>query len=214
MDEKHECEICGRTAAGEEVVTETFDHRGRTFAAEIAITRCDECGEEYVTPDQSRANDARVASARAASLKFLSGEAIRGIRAQLHLTQEQAGSLLGGGPSAFAKYESGTVMPSKSMDVLLRLLAKHPRLLCEISEETPVQSHWLLARVEAVPLNVGRHGQFSTDAIFHFEKSVEVRANSFWDLVQLHDESEERDLQRTLARVPPRIFARKAHAGD
>ena len=32
---------------------------------------------------------------------------IRAIRERLRLTQEEAGALLGGGPRAFTKYESG-----------------------------------------------------------------------------------------------------------
>src|ERR1700730_7498200 len=51
---------------------------------------------------------------------------IRRIREGLGLTQVEAGELLGGGPRAFQKYESGTVTPAATTANLLRLLAANP----------------------------------------------------------------------------------------
>ena len=51
------------------------------------------------------------------------------IRESLELTQAEAGKLLGGGPSAYAKYEAGTVKPSAAAANLLRLLKDHPGML-------------------------------------------------------------------------------------
>ena len=51
------------------------------------------------------------------------------IRETLDLTQAEAGKLLGGGPSAYAKYEAGTVKPSAAAANLLRLLKDHPGML-------------------------------------------------------------------------------------
>ena len=42
-------------------------------------------------------------------------------------TQAQASSVLGGGPNAFQKYESGIGLPSKAISNLLRVLAVDPR---------------------------------------------------------------------------------------
>ena len=54
---------------------------------------------------------------------------IREIRKALGLTQAEAGALIGGGPSAFAKYEAGTVKPSAGLVKLLRLLDRNPSAL-------------------------------------------------------------------------------------
>lgn len=54
---------------------------------------------------------------------------IQAIRKKLKLTQVQAGSLLGGGPRAFQKYESGEILPSRAASNLLRLLDQQPSLL-------------------------------------------------------------------------------------
>ena len=54
------------------------------------------------------------------------------VRKSLGLNQRKAGQLLGGGPRAFQKYESGTQAVSVPMSNLLRLLAADPSRLQEI----------------------------------------------------------------------------------
>jgi HTH-type transcriptional regulator / antitoxin MqsA len=51
---------------------------------------------------------------------------VREVRARLKLSQRQAGLLLGGGPRAFQKYESGEIEPAAPMINLLRVLAARP----------------------------------------------------------------------------------------
>lgn len=59
---------------------------------------------------------------------------IRAIRLSLGLSQVEAGELLGGGPRAFTKYESGRVKPSAGVVTSLRLLEAHPRMLASIND--------------------------------------------------------------------------------
>ncbi len=56
-------------------------------------------------------------------------EEIRRVRQRLKLSQRRAGEVLGGGPRAFQKYESGEVAVSRSMANLLLLLDQNPSLL-------------------------------------------------------------------------------------
>ena len=56
----------------------------------------------------------------------LGPDQIRIIREGLGLSQREAGSLLGGGPNAFAKYESGSVVPRAALVKLLLVLRDHP----------------------------------------------------------------------------------------
>ena len=63
---------------------------------------------------------------------------IRVIRELLGLTQREAGELLGGGPSAFAKYESGTVKPSAAVVRLLELLKADPSAVSVLRGDPPV----------------------------------------------------------------------------
>ena len=60
---------------------------------------------------------------------LLEPEEIRRIRKKLHLTQQAAGLLIGGGPRAFQKYESGDLLPSRAISSALILLAHNPEAL-------------------------------------------------------------------------------------
>ena len=57
---------------------------------------------------------------------------VRIVRESLGLSQRAASKLLGSGPNAFQKYESGTVHASGAVSKLLTLLARHPDLLDEL----------------------------------------------------------------------------------
>ena len=65
---------------------------------------------------------------------------IRRIRESLSLSQVEAGELLGGGPRAFTKYESGTIKPAASVANLLRLLEANPSALSTLTgrKVTPI----------------------------------------------------------------------------
>lgn len=54
---------------------------------------------------------------------------IREIRMRLGLSQAEAGKYVGGGPSAFAKYESGHVEPSAALVRLLQVAKTNPEVL-------------------------------------------------------------------------------------
>ena len=62
----------------------------------------------------------------------LGPEEVARVRTALGLSQRKAGELLGGGPRAFQKYESGHQAVSVPMSRLLTLLANDPRRLREL----------------------------------------------------------------------------------
>jgi DNA-binding transcriptional regulator YiaG len=63
----------------------------------------------------------------------LTPEDIRRIRESLGLSQVEAGEILGGGPRAFTKYESGTIKPAASVANILRLLDANPSVLATLT---------------------------------------------------------------------------------
>ena len=71
----------------------------------------------------------------------LTPERIQIIRKSLSLTQEEAGRILGGGPRAFTKYESGTLKPSAAVINLLRILEDSPGVLSVLKGEIPSPGH-------------------------------------------------------------------------
>ncbi|MFZ0150368.1 MAG: type II TA system antitoxin MqsA family protein [Xanthobacteraceae bacterium] len=60
---------------------------------------------------------------------------MRRIRVKLKLSQRDAGFVLGGGPNAFQKYESGEILVSKAMANQLRMLDAHPEQVEELKEQ-------------------------------------------------------------------------------
>ena len=83
-------------------------------------------------PDLAVAN-AAYRELRAEAALRLKAEEVRRIRTRLKLSQRRAGELLGGGPRAFQKYESGEVVVSRPMANLLMLLDRDPARLKELS---------------------------------------------------------------------------------
>ena len=56
------------------------------------------------------------------------------VREQLHLTQQEAAKVFGGGPNAFSRYESGKTKPPVALVKLFKVLNRHPDLFKEIAE--------------------------------------------------------------------------------
>lgn len=99
--------------------------------------KCDSCGEEYFTDEQSRIHGRRVNDARRRSEGLLTGEEIQALRRTLMLTQADLEEALGVGRKTVVRWESGTAVQSKAVDDVLRLIALDPnnlRLLVRIRQ--------------------------------------------------------------------------------
>jgi HTH-type transcriptional regulator/antitoxin MqsA len=87
---------------------------------------CSNCEEAvFVGKDMDIAEKARF-RLKAQAEGLLLPEEIRLIRKKLALTQEDAGAIIGGGPNAFHKYESGLILPTSALSNLLRVLEADP----------------------------------------------------------------------------------------
>ena len=87
---------------------------------------CTASNESVHTGEDMKVSDAALRKLKIKVEKLLSPEEIKRIRTKLGLTQREAGELIGGGPNAFQKYESGEGLLSKGMSNFLRLLDRHP----------------------------------------------------------------------------------------
>ncbi len=83
---------------------------------------------EYTKQDM-KVSDRALNSLKAQAEALPSPAKIRQIRKRLHLTQEQAGMVIGGGKRAFQKYEAGDILPSRTLANLLRVLEQYPAAL-------------------------------------------------------------------------------------
>lgn len=101
---------------------------------------CSSCGEGILAGDELRKYSRALQDLKARTEQVLPPGEVAAVRQKLGLSQRKAGELLGGGPRAFQKYESGTQTPSVPMSHLLTLLARDPRRLKELRSTTPKQT--------------------------------------------------------------------------
>ena len=146
-----------------QIYNDDIDFRGLSVHV-VGLQRqaCRTCGKVSVTSGQSRQNQQLLRSAYQTQrdetrlrLSLLPAEEIAVIRARLRLTQRDASVLLGGGPNAFQRYESGEVLQSKAMDQLLRLLSYFgPQAIDVLAGRPPTRVEWTGVNVNAFPRNL------------------------------------------------------------
>jgi len=115
--------------------TDTVKYKGHSEAVELPGHWCTACDEAIFEGEALAKKEMAFFDLRAKIENVLSPNEVATIRKQLHLSQRRAGELLGGGPRAFQKYESGEQAVSLPMTNLLRLLAKDPRRVKELEEQ-------------------------------------------------------------------------------
>jgi HTH-type transcriptional regulator/antitoxin MqsA len=113
--------------------TEELEYKGYTTKVRTKGWWCASCGEGILDADALKLSERAFLELKAEVDGLLSPDEVAAIRKRLRLSQRRAGDLLGGGPRAFQKYESGQVMVSAAMSKLLRLLDKHPRRIEELA---------------------------------------------------------------------------------
>lgn len=90
--------------------------------------------EGVFEPEDMKVSDRALNRLKARTEGLLEPEEIRRIRKRLGLTQETAGQLIGGGPRAFQKYETGDLLPSRAISSALVLLDRDPKALAVLRE--------------------------------------------------------------------------------
>src|SRR4051812_41498565 len=116
------CHDCGAEMV-EAVRPKTIKYKGKTATFDLRGWYCTNCTESVFSGKDLVIYDQELNKLRAQAEGLLLPEDIRRIRKKLHLTQAEAGSLLGCGPNAFHKYETGLTLPSQAISNLLRLLS-------------------------------------------------------------------------------------------
>lgn len=118
------CPDCGAVMA-RDVRPMTITYKGNSATFDMPGWYC-VCGEGIVTAKDMDVSDRHLNMLKAQAENLVLPSEVRRIRKKLGLNQQSAGQLLGGGPSAFNKYESGQVLPSKAISNLLRVLEALP----------------------------------------------------------------------------------------
>jgi HTH-type transcriptional regulator / antitoxin MqsA len=112
----------------------TLTYKGESVTFDMPGWYGDRPDEGVFDPEDMKISDRALNRLKARSEGLLEPAEIRRIRKKLGLTQEQAGRLIGGGPRAFQKYESGDLLPSRAVSSALSLLDYDPASLSVLRE--------------------------------------------------------------------------------
>jgi HTH-type transcriptional regulator/antitoxin MqsA len=113
----------------------TFTYKGQSTTIDMPGWYCAESGESIHTGEDMKVSDAAMTALKIKVENLLTPEEVRRIRLKMGLTQRQAGTLIGGGPNAFQKYEGGEVTVSKAISNFLRVLERHPEEIEELKKQ-------------------------------------------------------------------------------
>ncbi len=113
----------------------TIRYRGLERVVDVPGWYPEDDSDGILEPDGLAVTSATLREMKAELLEAINPDEVRRIREKLRLSQRRAGELLGGGPRAFQKYESGEVVVSRPMANLLRLLDRDPARLKELETE-------------------------------------------------------------------------------
>lgn len=125
------CPECGG-AMHYERRNDRIEYKGHFKVIPLLGWWCGSCAEAIFEGRELLAAERAFVELRAEVEDALLPEEVAKIREKLSISQREAGRLLGGGPRAFQKYESGAVPVSMPMKNLLVLLGNDPRRLEEI----------------------------------------------------------------------------------
>ncbi len=104
----------------------TLTYKGRSITFDMPGWYSEQPDQGIFDPDDMKVSDRALNRLKAGAEGLLEPEDIRRIRKRLRLTQTAAGELIGGGPRAFQKYETGDLLPSRAISSALRLLEHDP----------------------------------------------------------------------------------------
>lgn len=104
----------------------TFTFKDQSETVDMPGWYCKKCGEGIHTGKDMKESDRALARMKARHAGLPEPEDVRRIRKELGLTQKAAGLLIGGGPGAFQKYESGAVTVNRAVASALTLLEQNP----------------------------------------------------------------------------------------
>ena len=118
----------------------TLSYKGRSIVVEMPGWYAEGVDDGIHSGEDMKVSDRALHRLKAQTEGLLLPEEVRRIRRKLGLSQREAGLVIGGGPTAFQKYEAGDIMMSHAISSALRLLDAHPDALAILIEHRAEQS--------------------------------------------------------------------------
>lgn len=127
-EEIRPCPSCGGVMR-RGVRDETVTYQGESLIYQQPGWHCDSCGDGILEGSDNEYHDAALHEVMArAKHSPISPLMIRAAREAVGVSQREAGTVFGGGPTAFYKYETARAVPSRGMANMLRLALERPDL--------------------------------------------------------------------------------------
>ena len=133
------CVSCGKAEMVHETRNVSYTYKGQTTTfPNVSGDYCNACGESLHNEEEAEYLNGAMLS----FIKEINGASgrpqfISETRKKLKLDQREAGTIFGGGPNAFSRYENGITRPPLALVQLLKLLNNHPELINEIRPQPP-----------------------------------------------------------------------------
>lgn len=138
-----------------------MEYKGHRKAFPTTAWWCERCKEAIIDGPAMQMAERAFVELRAEVDQILLPEEVSQVRKKLNISQREAGRILGGGPRAFQKYESGQVPVSEPMKNLLVLLRNDPRRLMELRGTGHRSTHGTTRRPSRRQRRSGRTGRAS-----------------------------------------------------
>jgi len=135
MTKKEHCPFCGERAYYHQVKPFTLHYKKHSITVKQPGYWCDHCNEGVIGDEDRKVTQKELQAFRAEVDGLLTPDAIKLIRMKLHIKQDEAGELFGGGVNAFSRYERGVTSIPRPTSQLLKILDKHPDLLMELNNK-------------------------------------------------------------------------------
>jgi putative zinc finger/helix-turn-helix YgiT family protein len=126
------CPYCEKTTSAA-VVDAVVPHtiKGVEIAVEAKLVKCEECGNEFNSPELGQDIAEMALHAYRAKADLLTPDAIRAFRAAFDLTQQELARLLGWGIATLSRYENGAIQ-DEAHDRALRMIMRPEALMAEV----------------------------------------------------------------------------------
>lgn len=111
------CRRCRKGTLIPQAAESLYEHNGNTLTFADEYMRCEQCGHESYTNEQSLARSRAVTAAIRKAENLLSGEDIRAARLSYGLSLSEFERALGVGKNTVGRWERGTVPPSASANL-------------------------------------------------------------------------------------------------
>lgn len=106
----------------------------------ISHYQCDRCGNKTMTAQAAEQLGRRQFEEVARKKGLLSPAQIKEIRIKLGLTQKEFEELIGVTSPTVSRWETGVMLPSKTTDTLIRVLAEFPEAVSFLQKKLPRSS--------------------------------------------------------------------------